>query len=158
MKPLAIRFASKVARREPEDCWFWTGWVGNHGYGCLSHDGRAVMAHRVAFFLEHGRWPEPCCLHRCDNPLCVNPAHLFEGTNADNVADKMAKGRCRPGRHVGEANPGSKLKEFQVRGIIFLLKHATFSQAAIARQFGVGHAVVSDIRLGKTWKHLRQAA
>jgi hypothetical protein len=73
-------------------CWLWTG--GTNGrYGKLNLEGRTALAHRVAWFLEYGRWPEPCALHRCDVTLCVRYDHLFEGTQDDNMDDRERKGR-----------------------------------------------------------------
>lgn len=94
------RFLSNV--RVSDKCWTWSGHRNKLGYGkmtfCFSNKPKTVSAHRVAFALAHGRWPEPQCLHRCDNPRCVRPSHLFEGTQADNLADMRAKGRDRGGR------------------------------------------------------------
>lgn len=87
------RFWSKVDKRGPDECWPWTGGKFWDGYGWFSVAGAKKKAHRVSFFLQHGRWPEPCCLHRCDNPGCVNPVHLFEGTHTDNMRDRERKGR-----------------------------------------------------------------
>ncbi len=80
-------------------CHVWTGSVDRHGYGQIQADGRLIGAHRVAFFLAHGRWPEPCALHKCDGGEigCVRADHLVEGTFADNTADMVRKGRGRGG-------------------------------------------------------------
>lgn len=67
----------------------------SRGYGSFRFKGKTELAHRVSFFLTFNRWPTPCALHKCDNPLCVNPAHLFEGTIADNNKDKQIKGKAR---------------------------------------------------------------
>jgi hypothetical protein len=101
METLAKRFWAKVQTTgKPGDCWTWTGSKDRYGYGQIQvkqPDGRwrPVKAHRVAWFLMFGRWPDPCGLHGCDTPGCVRigPGHVFEGTNADNAADRDAKGR-----------------------------------------------------------------
>lgn len=96
MTDLAARFWAKV--RKTKTCWLWTGGSDQNGYGQiqvkLAGTWRPVRSHRVAFFLEHGRWPANG-LHGCDNPRCVRvaPGHVFEGTKADNTADMLAKGR-----------------------------------------------------------------
>jgi hypothetical protein len=86
-----------------DDCWLWRGRYDDDGYGTISVGSNTVRTHRLAFSIEHGRWPEPCCLHRCDVRGCVRPDHLFEGTIGDNVRDMFGKGRgarpprrCRP--------------------------------------------------------------
>jgi len=76
----------------PNACWPWRGPL-RHGYGAIHFMKRTHRAHRVAFYLEHGHWPEPCCCHICDVPRCCNPRHLWEGTQADNMNDMRAKGR-----------------------------------------------------------------
>jgi hypothetical protein len=100
---LAERFARKVNLNGPTPkhmphlgpCHMWTGSMDSKGYGQIQVDGRLVVAHRVAFFLAHGRWPVPWGLHHCDTPACVRADHIFEGTPADNTADMIAKGRSR---------------------------------------------------------------
>lgn len=90
------------------DCWLWTGLVGNHGYGKFSYGGKSqeVLAHRFSFFLANGWWPRPCCCHKCDVRLCVNPEHLFEGTIRDNNKDMDSKGRSnRAGLKIGHSLP-----------------------------------------------------
>lgn len=104
-RKLRARFEEKVDKLGPTivpalgRCHIWTGMKNDRGYGMLrvgGRDGRAEKAHRVAFFLANGRWPEPYALHRCDNRACVRIEHLFEGTQTDNMADMRAKGRAAP--------------------------------------------------------------
>jgi len=90
------RFWSRVAiTANPEKCWEWQANCNPFGYGQvkLPEQSRPIGAHRYSYFLAHGKWPEPLCLHSCDNPPCVNPQHLREGTHADNNADMMTRGR-----------------------------------------------------------------
>lgn len=100
-QPLPDRFWSKVAKRGPDECWPWTGATNQRGYGRIKYDGRFHMAHRLAWSFHHER-PIPAGLlacHSCDNPGCVNPKHIWLGTDADNMADKVAKGRHRSGHN-----------------------------------------------------------
>jgi hypothetical protein len=92
------RFWSKVNANSPAECWPWTGGVTHNGYGKFSLGPlcarRIVRSHRLVWEMVHGAVPDGMqVLHRCDNPRCCNPEHLFLGTNADNVADKVAKNR-----------------------------------------------------------------
>lgn len=149
------RFHAKVDRRGPDECWPWTASVGKkHGYGLFAIKKKARLAHRVAFFIEHGRWPDPFCCHHCDNRPCCNPAHLFEGTNADNMADMAQKGR-RKGKMQGTAHFRTHLTDEDVIAIRCL--RGRLSQKETARIFGIGQPQVSFIQLGKGWRHVKGA-
>jgi hypothetical protein len=99
--PLADRFWQYVDKRGPDDCWPWTGRVNNMGYPMTSYTdepgarSRGVVATRAAWFLETGSWPVAFMCHTCDNPICVNVAHLFDGDQTANMRDASAKGRLR---------------------------------------------------------------
>ena len=91
-RPIGERFLSKVEKSD--GCWLWTGYVMPNGYGKFGVTPQSVqLAHRVAWWLATGSWPSDKILHRCDNRRCVNPAHLFEGSQLDNLRDMTAKGR-----------------------------------------------------------------
>jgi hypothetical protein len=88
------RFWSKVDRRADDECWLWIGRIGPNGYGRARYNGGGLtQAHRIAFEIANGHKPYPFALHHCDNRLCCNPAHLWEGDHADNMRDMVAKGR-----------------------------------------------------------------
>ena len=102
------RFWDKVSRAGPEECWPWTGTLGgSNGYGAFWLDGHQVPAHRYSLALSGIEIPPGMIvMHSCDNPPCVNPAHLSVGTNADNTADMFAKGRqgTRPQTHCNRGH------------------------------------------------------
>lgn len=146
---LMERFWSSVDRSPT--CWVWAGAAFGSGYGSISIDGSSELAHRVAWILAHGQIPDGLwVLHVCDNPLCVRPSHLFLGTPADNMADKVAKGRQARGASVG-----AKLTAVDVMNI--RRRHAAggVTQASLSAEYGVyvGHLIT-----GRTWKHLPMVA
>lgn len=133
-------------------CWEWQGYRSRKGYGEIKVDGRMEKAHRQAFLLRRGPIPQGMhVLHRCDNPPCVNPDHLFLGTNDDNVADRTAKGRSA--RNVGAAASTAKLTEDDVRQI---RRMATLGMTnlEIAEAFPVNDRSISNIIRNKTWSHV----
>lgn len=146
-------FWSRVKRGE--GCWEWQAYT-KRGYGSTrAPKTRAqFFAHRVAYYFATGDDPGDLVVcHSCDNPLCVNPAHLFLGTQADNMADMISKGRDRQGPSAGAANGNAKIGEADARGIIEAIM-AGESNVAISQRYPVGHALVSRIRTGKAWRPL----
>lgn len=143
------RFMAKVD--QSADCWIWTARKTPQGYGRFSLHGDNKLAHRVAFELFKGPIGGLHVLHRCDNPSCVNPGHLFLGTNADNVADKISKGR-EPS-HVGERNNRSKLKETDVLAIREDAGNGV-SQYLLAKRYSVTQTQISSIVRRKAWRHI----
>jgi hypothetical protein len=146
------RFETKVDRSGgPDACHIWTGTVNDAGYGYFWFEGKNRKAHRVAYFFMHGRWPEPCCCHQCDTPGCVNGAHLFEGTDADNHADRDAKGRQRTPR--GEGHGSAKLT---TEDVLYVREQhsAGVSARELARRLGVASRTVDKIVNGERWNHV----
>lgn len=143
-------FWSRVKVGEPDECWKWQGAHSPAGYGRFRWQGRTVQAHRLAFFLSGSYLPEDLHVcHACDNPSCCNPGHLFAGTDLDNRADQISKGRDLK----GEAASWAKLTEAQVREIR-LLSLQNWSQHRIAKHFGVTQGAIKNIVHRKTWKHV----
>lgn len=122
--------------------------VGNHGYGVLTIGGKKMLTHRLAYLLAHGSLPAGGLVvrHLCGNPLCVNPRHLAEGTKRQNTADAIEHGTFPS----GEAHHSTKLTDADVIAI----RQSSETGKAIAARYGITPASVSNIRLGKTWKHL----
>jgi hypothetical protein len=143
------RFLAKVCPQKGKGCWLWQGLVRADGYGATRLEGREQGAHRVAWKLFRGKIPLGVVVcHRCDVRACVNPAHLFLGTAAENARDMSAKGRNRRGEKHGSA----KLKLEQVRRIKGMLAEDRMYMSEIAREFGVSETTIRAIREGKTWK------
>jgi hypothetical protein len=146
------RFWGRVAKGGPDECWEWQRGTFGTGYGCYRHEGRNVYAHRLAWELTHGPIEDGLCVrHSCDNPLCVNPAHLLLGTDADNVRDKVERER----QHRGEGSPMSKLTDSAVRCIRALYAERQADQKKLAELYGVDQAQISRIVSGKAWRHVR---
>lgn len=160
---LSDRFWAKVDtsgpvpahRPELGPCHIWIGNRTVDGRGKIKIDGVSHGAHRVAFFLGHGRWPDPCALHECDGGAigCVRLDHLFEGTFADNTADMFAKGRNKPGGRRGAAHPRAKLTDDLVLAIRAALA-AGESQRSVADRLRMGKSSIGAIATGKHWRHL----
>jgi hypothetical protein len=151
-RPLAERFLDFYTPGEPDACWLWTGARERAGYGVIADDTskRQLRASRLAYEREHGPVPPGMNVcHRCDNPPCVNPAHLFAGTHAENTADMIRKGRTPVIGKRGSASPNAKLTDDDVRAIRHL--YPTMSQQAIADRYGVNQDTVSSIVRRETW-------
>jgi hypothetical protein len=150
----ADEFFSSVT---PEgSCLVWTKYKNRCGYGWVNWCGVSRLAHRVAWFLARGRWPDLFLLHSCDNPACVRIEHLREGTARDNILDMHARGRARTsprqGRwNRGEGNGHSKLTWEQVREIR-RQRAAGTRLSAISRAYNVNRQTVSNIVHNRSWK------
>mgnify|MGYP001563699001 CR=1 FL=1 len=136
-----------------DSCWEWSGYQDKDGYGRMRPGfGKNYWgAHRYAYMKFVGPIPEGIMvLHECDNPSCVNPRHLFLGTNRDNVDDMMQKGRVRYGEAIFKAKLNAS-KVIEIRKLIILKEE---SQVAIGRRFGVSKTVIGMIARGKLWRHV----
>jgi len=138
--------------REPHECWEWIKTKNKRGYGLLSVNRKYVMAHRFSWELFNHEIPEGLyILHRCDNPSCVNPSHLFLGTKLDNSLDALHKGRIPR----GEDKWCSKLSENEVIEII-KRHNNNESRKDIAKDYDVCPWTIRDIVTGRTWKHIQR--
>jgi hypothetical protein len=157
-RPLRERFEEKVERL-PGGCWRWLACT-TQGYGRINDEtGRQRQAQQVAWELHHGE-PFPAELfacHTCDNRWCVNPEHVFPGTQLDNIRDMDAKGRRRNGVPGGERHYKAQLTDEIVRQIRSLCDQG-WKHADIARAFNVDHQRVYGIANRRIWKHVQVAA
>lgn len=144
------RFWEKAAVAGPDECWLWLGSRNQHGYGRLNFGGRGMqLAHRVAYELATGQRPRrTLILHSCDNPPCVNPGHLREGTVRENSADMVARGRSP--RAPGERSGNEKLTWAAVDEIRFLYAQG-HTQPALGIQFGINSGHISRIVNEQAW-------
>jgi len=146
-----VRFFAKIDRRGDDECWEWTGGRFHYGHGAFKAGGKTSGAHRFAWAIANGPIPPGMFVcHHCDNPPCVNPAHLFVGTQADNDGDRTAKGRDAR----GEAHGMAKLTDGDVAEIRRLYKSAGLLQREIGRLYGVDPTMVSLIVRRRNWKHV----
>jgi hypothetical protein len=158
-RPFERRFWEKVDKSG--ECWLWTGGMSPSGYGNVGSTagnkrrGFATRAaHRISWILTFGEIGDGLCVcHRCDNPPCVNPAHLFLGTHLDNNRDMINKGRDRKNPRRGEAHHQAKLTEDAVLSIRELSRNGV-PRAELAARFGVAQSGISKITLRQTWTHI----
>lgn len=149
-----LDWLKSAGHSESDECVLWpfTEKVGE--YGRLDFEGAKELAHRVAYKLHYGVWPEPCGRHTCDNPLCVNWRHIVPGTQADNVIDRDSRGRTGPRvRRFGEANPQTELTEDDVREIRRLSASGTTGKD-LAEIYGISRGAISNILSRKRWPHV----
>lgn len=150
--------------RNADGCWLWTGTKNEHGYGLMfsgTRNAAPLKAHRVSYELHVGPISDGLwVLHRCDNPPCTRPDHLFLGTQQDNTDDMMAKGRYvgfKNKDHRGSRSPRSKLTEPVVADVLRRLA-AGEQGSVIAADLGVSKSTISLIGKRKTWRHVEAAS
>lgn len=149
---LLRRFWSKVNITGIDDCWIWTGSKTPLGYGGINIGGRWHSAHRKSFEFSYGHLPLNLdVLHRCDNPPCCNPKHLFLGTAKDNMMDAAKKSRM--GKTRGEDHPKTTITLSQVAELRKLYASGQFTQEQLACKFHVCRATIHNIVSFKTWKY-----
>lgn len=165
MKSVLKRFEEKYIPEPNSGCFIWTDAVSPKGYGWFRIADKNKRAHRVSYELFNGDIGDLHVLHKCDNPFCVNPDHLFLGSNADNMEDRGKKGRTARGdrsgarKHPnsvvrGEKSASSILTEKSVLSIRKLYDSNEFSQTDLSRMFGVIQPTISQIVRRKTWAHI----
>lgn len=149
---LEKKFWKLVNISEADSCWEWQGRRHARGYGTIKDGGKLRLAHRVSWEIHFGPIPEGMCVcHKCDNPPCINPSHFFLGTNQENTADRVAKGRS--GRTQGEANHQAKINNSIVLDI-FIFRGDGFGSKEIAEALCIRRAMVNDVLSRRRWKHV----
>jgi hypothetical protein len=166
-KKIELKFWSRTTKRKRKNtCWNWKGYIGTDGYGVYT-SSFGMRAHRLAYYFFFKELPKNKLIcHHCDNPKCVNPNHLFIGTNRDNTKDMFLKkrnGKIKGKEHPtqqGEKNHQSKLNQKQVEQIKRELfktcnkKHKMGKQKELAERFNVSCTLIRYIKTGKAWPHV----
>lgn len=148
-----------------EGCWLWNSSLDAYGYGAFRVDGLRIRAHRASWEIAHGKKPRLWVLHKCDNPQCVRPSHLFQGTRQDNIMDAKEKGRIQSGTQhwtqrmteklaIGSRHGQSKLAVGDVNRIRQLHFVKGLSQRNLASMFSVKRGTIWALLAGKTWRHV----
>lgn len=144
---------NKVIPEPNSGCWLWAASCFADGYGAVRFQGKTSRAHRASYMISCGEIEQGAVvLHKCDNPICVNPDHLRIGTHADNVADRVAKGRTVAGK--GERQRSAVLTEFDVLSIRRKHNIDGVEQKRLALEYGVNTGTISRVCTGKSWKHI----
>ncbi len=157
-KSPSVRLLRKVYLSS-SGCFEWRGACNEHGYGVLGRGRRGqgnIKAHRLAYELFHAveLSSSICVCHRCDNPRCVNPQHLFLGTQQENLSDMFQKGRnASPPLLSGDRNPKAKLDDASVHRV-FALRARGFTTYRIADDLGVSRPAICSVLKKKTWRHV----
>lgn len=141
---------STIKTHNSDECIVWPFSKKEHGYGQVNVKGDITACHRLVFKLTHGRWPRPTARHTCDNRACINPRHIIEGTQADNMRDKVIRGRAPR----GESIPNSKLTNAIVIEIRtkYTPRHKSYSGIALATRYGVSPSTISEVVSLKRWR------
>jgi hypothetical protein len=155
------RFWSRVDKTD--GCWCWVGSRNKAGYGQMWLNGKMERAHRLSWKIIKGDMPKGLFLcHKCDNRACVNPDHLFIGTQIDNMRDCANKKRLwlqrHPESYYGAKHPGAKLTESDVMIVLKLLETRQYTNGEIASIYGVHRTTINKIAVGKNWSSVTRRA
>lgn len=128
------------------NCWEWQGAKNSKGYGSISIGGVVILAHRLSYRVHYGKLGDSLVCHRCDNPKCVNPAHLFLGSSADNARDMLSKGRGNP-------NPNRKISAADARAIREKFATRKYKVTQLANEYGLAREYIYSILRGEYWSN-----
>ncbi len=155
-KEVQERFWSKVDKSSTDGCWKWQASSFKYGYGKFRISNSDYGAHILSLWSYSNEAPEGrFCLHKCDNPSCLNPSHLWYGTQSDNMRDASNKGRLNSGANKGKKNGMSKITEDQALSILKAIREIGRDSKAIQRLFpDISLYIIQNILHNKTWKYL----
>ncbi len=145
-----LKFWEYVDIKNDDECWNWIGKFNAYGYGRFQCKGTRYISTRFSWFIKTGNFPILSICHKCDNPACVNPNHLFEGNQKQNMTDAKNKDRIAKGEKSGR----SKLKEVQVIEILHFYYEKNIKISELAKKYFVIPRTIRDIIKGETWKHI----
>lgn len=148
LKEIEKYFISKIQKKR--GCWLWLGYRNKRGYGVFNIKNKKYLAHRISFMFAYGSAAGMCVLHKCDNPQCTNPKHLFLGTDQDNSDDKRAKGRQK--HYKGVEHGMAKLSEQDV--VQIRKRSAIETNKNLGNEYGVTANLISKIHTRQIWKHI----
>ena len=150
---LRTKFLKHALIGSKESCWGWKGSKHKQGYGMAYAQGAVIKAYRLSYLVNIGEIPEGICVcHKCDNPSCVNPDHLFLGTQAENILDMDKKGRRTPQK--GAFNHNAKLSEAEVASLREVYSKGGNTISTLAKQYGLSISGCYSIIKRKTWSHI----
>lgn len=144
------RFWQKVDKKDDNGCWNWVGAINGNGYGCFGINKKLIGSHRFSYQIHFGEIPDGMLIcHHCDNPLCINPKHLFLGTSKDNSQDAVMKGRT----NHSENHPKAKLSN---NDVILIRKMYTqgVPRIELSALFGVMRPEIYKLLNGQIWIHV----
>lgn len=144
----AENFWRRVKVGKKNECWPFLQYRNKKGYGEFRFKGKVSLSHRIAYMIARKDPKGLCVLHRCDNPPCCNPKHLFLGTRRDNVDDRHEKGRDNAPR--GEEHHDAKLATSDV----ICIRASKAKGISLAKKYGVSPAAISSIRRRRSWRHI----